>query len=674
MNPVITEQLNKFKAGDFSGYEGFYNETVNTVYTMLHTIVNDQNVATSLVSQVYDKIYQNATSLEQTEGFYQWAAGFANEEALGYLKEHNLAGAISAAPESGKVPTEDLKRIPSSGQGASSSDQGAAAPDQMASSDQVPSSAPEATEQFCDYAVGDEELMVTEAVVEDNAFVAKLQEIVGTLTPIERVIFQDYYYFGIGVPEIAAKTGCKDTDIRYTLSRTRTSIVQAITASPAYAAECGNPNIRRYRLAEAPWMWIAYQNFLGYTLGIDTVSIAGWSLGVLGQAAGSGIAIGTGAEGIVAGGASGAGVEGAAGTMAGAGSQGAAGAMAGAGAGGAAAAGASGASGIAAGILGTIGGKIALGVIGAALVTGIGFGVHHVVTERQATTEATTEAASEDTSETTTEATTEAASETTTEATTETTTEEVLDENVTDYASYDEVLTDLKQQIEQYDPMSMDYSYEDTKFAVRSLNKDAFYAMEDLDGDGTEELLIGSWNTLINAVDVADIYTTKNGKIVKLYSYEDGGQGAAYWMSVVTEDGSIFETNDGRGNIQDVTNGWMWSASTDWKIEDGSIKLVDSCISYGVDIDTSDEQCWNIRITDETAYKDFMEMAAKSDLATMQAEIDAHPEKYTKEDGRTSNAAAGNAHRTFKWQPVYDDNSVLNYEYGGPQPDADGRF
>ena len=611
MNPVITEQLNKFKAGDFSGYEGFYNETVNTVYTMLHTIVNDQNVATSLVPQVYDKIYQNATSLEQTEGFYQWAAGFANEEALGYLKENNLAGAISAAPESGKTPTE----------------------------------------QFCDYAVGDEELMVTEAVVEDNAFVAKLQDIVGTLTPIERVIFQDYYYFGIGVPEIAAKTGCKDTDIRYTLSRTRTSIVQAITASPAYAAECGNPNVRRYRLAEAPWMWIAYQNFLGYTLGIDTVSIAGWSLGVLGQAAGSGIAIGTGA--------------------AGAGAQGAAGAMAGAGAGGVAA-GASGASGIAAGILGTIGGKIALGVIGAALVTGIGFGVHHVVTERQATTEVvtTTEAASE----TTTEATTEAASETTTEATTEATTEEVLDENVTDYASYDEVLTDLKQQIEQYDPMSMDYSYEDTKFAVRSLNRDAFYAMEDLDGDGTEELLIGSWNTLINSVDVADIYTTKNGKIVKLYSYEDGGQGAAYWMSVVTEDGSIFETNDGRGNIQDVTNRWMWSESTNWKIEDGSKKLVESCISYGVDIDVSDEQCWNIRITDEAAYKDFMEMAAKSDLATMQAEIDAHPEKYIKEDGRTSNAAAGNAHRTFKWQPVYEDNSVLNYEYGGPQPDADGRF
>ena len=474
MNPVITEQLNKFKAGDFSGYEGFYNETVNTVYTMLHTIVNDQNVATSLVAQVYDKIYQNATSLEQTEGFYQWTAGVANEEALEYLKEHNLAGAISAAPKSGKAPTE----------------------------------------QFCDYAVGDEELMVTEAVVEDNAFVTKLQDIVGTLTPIERIIFQDYYYFGIGVPEIAAKTGCKDADIRYALSRTRTSIVQAITASPAYAADYGNPNVRRYRLAEAPWMWIAYQNFLGYTLGIDTVSIAGWSLGVLGQAAGSGIAIGTGAEGMIAGGASGAGVEGTAGTMAGAGAQGTAGAMAGAGAAGAAA-GASGASGIAAGILGTIGGKIALGVIGAALVTGIGFGVHHVMTERQATTEVvtTTEAASETASETTTEATTEAASETTTEVTTEATTEEVID-----YSLYENYLLTRQQEIQEqfkdFDENSPQAEYSNPQYFQ--------YCQMDFDSDGTDELIIGEYeNVEFGATFVQSIYTIENGKLTKVFDSTD---------------------------------------------------------------------------------------------------------------------------------------------------------
>ena len=639
MNPIITEQLNKFKTGDFSGYEGFYNETVNTVYTMLHTVVNDQNVATSLVPQVYDKIYQNATSLEQTERFYQWAAELANEEALGYLKGNGLTEI-----RHGSAENKNAQMITADGQ--------------------------EETEQFYDYAVEDAALTITEEVVADASFVTRLQEIVNTLSPMERIAFQDYYYFGISVPEIATKTGCKDTDIRYTLSQTRTSILQTIAATPASAAGYGNPNVRKYHLAQAPWMWIAYQNFLGYTLGIDTISIAGWAMGVLGQAVGSGIAIG--AEGMIAGGASGAGaVTGSSIAGATAGEVSAGATIGAATAGGA---GAVGTSGIAAGFLGTIGGKIAIGIVGAAMATAIGVGVHHVVTENQTTTEVvTTTETSSETTEKVTETTSETTTEVTTEATTEATTEEVLDENVTDYASYDEVLTDLKQQIEQYDPMSMDYSYEDTKFAVRSLNRDAFYAMEDLNGDGTEELLIGSWNTLINAVDVADIYTTKNGKIVKLYSYEDGGRASGYWMSVVTEDGSIYETNDGRGNIQDVTNRWMWSEFTNWKIEDGSIKLVESCISYGVDIDISDEQCWNIRITDESAYKDFFEVASKADLTTMQAEIDAHPEKYTKEDGRASNAPAGNNYRTFKWQPVYDDNSVLNGDYG-PQPDADGKF
>lgn len=379
MNPMITEQLDKFKTGDFSGYESFYNETVQTVYTMLHTLVNDRDVATSLVPQVYDKIYRNVADLEQTEGFYQWAAGYANEEALGYLKTENLTGTISADPASGikdqtyggKAPTESLSHSPESGPGA--------------------------TESFYDYALEDAALTITEDLVSDNFFVSKLQGIVNTLSPIERVVFQDYYYFGTSVPEIAAKTGCKDTDIRYTLNRTRTEILQVITE--ASAAASGNPNhadTKRYHLSDAPWMWIAYQNFLGYTLGIDTVSIAGWSLGVLGQAVGTGSASTAGAA--------------AAGSAAAAG-------------------GASGLGGFAAALIGTIGGKIALGVIGAALVTSIGFGVHHVVANqdregaRQNTTPSVTEVAeaTEETTVSTTEA--EVTTEATTQATTETTTE-----------------------------------------------------------------------------------------------------------------------------------------------------------------------------------------------------------------------------------------------------------
>ena len=395
MNPMITEQLDKFKTRDFSGYESFYTETVQTVYTMLHTIVNDQDVATSLVPQVYDKIYRNVADLEQTEGFYQWAAGYANEEALCYLKTENLTGTISADPASdikdqtydGKAPTESLSHSPESGPGA--------------------------TESFYDYALEDAELTITEDLVSDNFFVSKLQEIVNTLSPIERVVFQDYYYFGTSVPEIAVKTGCKDTDIRYTLNRTRTEILQVITEASATAS--GNPNhadTKRYHLSDAPWMWIAYQNFLGYTLGIDMVSIAGWSLGVLGQAVGTGMSV-NGAAGIISG--------------AEAGSASAAGAAAAGSA--AAAGGASGLGGFAAALIGTIGGKIAAGVIGAALVTSIGFGVHHVVANqdregaRQNTAPSVTEVAeaTEETTVSTTES--KATTEATTQATTETTTE-----------------------------------------------------------------------------------------------------------------------------------------------------------------------------------------------------------------------------------------------------------
>lgn len=463
MNPIITKQLNKFKTGDFSGYENFYNETVNTVYTMLHTIVDDQNVATSLVPQVYDKIYQNATNLEQTERFYQWAAGLANEEALGYLKENGQTEIRHDSAENKKS-----QMITADGRGE--------------------------TEQFYDYAVEDEALTITEEVVTDTSFVTKLQEIVNTLSPMERIAFQDYYYFGISVPEIAAKTGCKDSDIRYTLSQTRTSILQTIAETPAYAAGYGNPNVRKYHLAQAPWMWIAYQNFLGYTLGIDTISIAGWTMGVLGQAVGSSIAIGgMGAEGMIAGGASGAGAvtgSSVAGAGASAGEISAGGTTIGATTAGGA--GVAGTSGIAAGFFGTIGGKIAIGIVGTAMATAIGVGVHHLVTENQTTTEIVT--TPEMTSETTEQlaepanVTTESSSETA-----ETTTEAIS----TDYSLYDALIEEER-------------------------NSNSFishYCRFDIDHDGIEEIIF-SPDPIEEAGELyyspCKIYSIKNNQVIQI--------------------------------------------------------------------------------------------------------------------------------------------------------------
>lgn len=499
MNPMITEQLDKFKTGDFSGYESFYNETVQTVYTMLHTIVNDQDVAKSLVPQVYDKIYRNIADLEQTEGFYQWAAGYANEEALCYLKTENLTGTISANPASGikeqtydgKAPTESLSHSPESG--------------------------PVATESFYDYALEDAELTITEDLVSDNFFVSKLQEIVNTLSPIERVVFQDYYYFGTSVPEIAAKTGCKDTDIRYTLNRTRTEILQVITE--ASVAASGNPNhadTKRYHLSDAPWMWIAYQNFLGYTLGIDMVSIAGWSLGVLGQAVGTGMS-----------------VNGAAGIMSGAEAGGASAAGAAAAGSAVAAGGASGLGGFAAALIGTIGGKIAAGVIGAALVTSIGFGVHHVVANqdregaRQNTAPSVTEVAeaTEETTVSTTES--EATTEATTQATTETTTEangDAEDEEIGIGASKIDHEKEAKRAYKEFLQTVLstnNYTWTDGKTFVKTTYDN--FAFFDIDGDSVPELLVNREGTCeVDRNMLVYGYNTQSKSVIPYYTVTKG--------------------------------------------------------------------------------------------------------------------------------------------------------
>ncbi len=150
-------------------------------------------------------------------------------------------------------------------------------------------------------------------------------------------------------------------------------------------------------------------------------------------------------------------------------------------------------------------------MIGAALVTGIGFGVHHVVTERQATTEVvtTTEAASEDTSETTTEATTEVASETTTEATTE---------EVIDYSLYENYLLTRQQEIQEqfkdFDENSPQAEYSNPQYFQ--------YCQMDFDSDGTDELIIGEYeNVEFGATFVQSIYTIENGKLTKVFDSTD---------------------------------------------------------------------------------------------------------------------------------------------------------
>ncbi len=580
MNPIITEQLNKFKNGDFGGYESFYNETVNTVYTMLHTVVHDSNVATSLVPQVYDKIYQNVTSLEQTNGFYQWMAELANEEALGYLKENGWTEIHNDSVENTYEQTVAGK--------------------------------------FYDYAVEDEALTITEDAVLDISFVTRVQEIVTALSPMERIVFQDYYYFGVSVPEIAAKTGCKDSDIRYTLSQTRTAILQTIAPAPVNDSENGKSNTRRYHLAEVPWMWIVYQNFLGYTLGIDTISIAGWLSDIFGQAVGSGIAIsGIDAEGVATGAAS----NGASAVGAGVPVGEATGA----------------AGGGAATIFGTIGGKIAIGIVGAAMVAAIGVGVHHAVTENPSTTEKTAMATMGDAPE---------------------------NEIIMNYTSYEAVLADLRQCIEQ------GTTYEASEnFTDKSKNKDAFYVIDDFDGDGTDELIIGQWNAVIGGMDIGDIFTMRDGNVVKIFTcndgYGDNGQSA-----VLYNDGIIYENAEKINFEDEQALECKYVYNIRWRIAGGTCNFDIAKITYSADGEgISAYQI--IFIHDEKALSMF-DNTVETGFSAVQNLVDSAPETYIKP---TVNEDLGDGLNIYKtsWKTLYDDNSYMNTD-SGPKPDADGKF
>ena len=82
MDLTISRQIEKFKMGDFSGYQEFYDETVRTAYTMLRTIIPDEQMALAQIPAVYDSMYKNVNELERTELFYEWMGKQVNDVSL----------------------------------------------------------------------------------------------------------------------------------------------------------------------------------------------------------------------------------------------------------------------------------------------------------------------------------------------------------------------------------------------------------------------------------------------------------------------------------------------------------------------------------------------------------------------------------------------------------------
>lgn len=596
MEPIITEQIEKFQSGDFSGYESFYYATSQTVYTMLHTIIPDENTAAELMPKVYEKIYANVQTLPQTEAFYAWSAKLANEEALEYLKGNTTQAEMDVV----------------NAQTMESADSGSDMP-------------------FYDYAAEDEALTITEELSENRVFTEKVEAVIEALSPMEKIVFQSYYYFGDSVPSIVEKTGCTTRAVKHTIGQTRTALLSAITAygqAPAYAVQ--QEKSHKFSLKDTPWLYILFQNYIGKVTGIAHVGITGSAAGAIamvGQAGGvAGTSVVIGQAGGIAGNAAGQ-----AGSAAGAAVTGQAGGATGA------AAKAS-AHGIAK-FLGTVGGKVAVGVVGVAAVVGIGLGIHHASSEPEKHIVAIEEEDGngalmwEDGPAPVQEATTE------------------------EVSWVDLKLEETRQNVDSYRTTGSGTRGDDAEVG-ESLDpyerKNCFYAVADINGDGMEDIYFGYWNSETRQVEIRHTYERDDIDGIVTYYQRDlylSDQAKDFLYDKVDSQFELIsdymdnESSGGVGYLKIDTGGgekYYKVIATTWYVYGGS----DGTVNY----DNYDYDFLLRQMRDEN-YSGYYQEVSASEFETYKASF---------------------TYKKLEWHPLFEDETILNED---PSiPDADGKF
>lgn len=442
MDLTISRQIEKFKMGDFSGYQEFYDETVRTAYTMLRTIIPDEQMALAQIPAVYDSMYKNVNELERTELFYEWMGKQVNDVSLQCV-DTDISGDCNADDGS----TND-KSTCAEGSGE---------------------------EAFFDYAAEDEALTITEEQAGDGTFAGRLQQIVDGLTPMEKIVFQKYYYFGERTGDIAAKTGLTDAVVKNILKNTRTAIVSAIEDTAT--EETGEQ--KKYSLKNVPWLWIVFRNNVAGTVGLPYVGLSEFMMGIGGS---SGV------------------TSGAAGQTPGSAPGGAAGQTPGSAPGGAAGQVSSGMAKSAHGLgrmMGTLGGKITVGVISAAVLVAIGVGVHHVLTDKNDSDKNSAGKNGEDYVGT-------VLPEGDTGDTSDQWAQEQPEDIEEDGAKtrFEGMLDQARDTVERYQQTG---ETDDYYMVYKDPKKDCLYAVYDVDGDGEDELLLGCWDEESRQVELRNI-------------------------------------------------------------------------------------------------------------------------------------------------------------------------
>jgi len=599
MEPIITEQIEKFRSGDFSGYESFYYATSQTVYTMLHTIIPDENTAAELMPKVYEKIYANVQTLPQTEAFYVWSAKLANEEALEYLKGNAVStGNSDMQPEMDSVNAQTMESADSS-----------------------------LDMPFYDYAAEDEALAITEDLSEDRVFTEHVQAVIEALSPMEKIVFQSYYYFGESVPMIVEKTGCTTRAVKHTLGQTRTAMLSAITThgqAPAY--EVKQENLHKFSLKDTPWLYILFQNYIGKVTGIAHVGITGSAAGAIAIVGQTGGVAGTYAVIGQAGG-----IAGQAGSAAGAAVTGQAGGATGA----VAKAFAKGS----AKFLGTVGGKVAVGVVGVAAVVGIGLGIHHASSEPERHIVAIEE---EDGSGALMWEDGPAPAQ-------EATTEEI--------SWVDLKLKETRQNVDSYRTTGSGTRGDDAEVGESLApyeRKNCFYAVEDINGDGMEDIYFGYWNSETRQVEIRHTYERDDIDGIVTYYQKDlylSDQAKDFLYDKVDSQFELIsdymdnESSGGVGYLKIDTGGgekYYKVIATTWYVYGGS----DGTVNY----DNYDYDFLLRQMRDEN-YSGYYQEVSASEFETYKASF-----TYKKQE----------------WHPLFEDETILNED---PSiPDVDGKF
>lgn len=447
MDLTISRQIEKFKMGDFSGYQEFYDETVRTAYTMLRTIIPDEQMALAQIPAVYDSMYKNVNELERTELFYEWMGKQVNDVSLQCVD----------TDISGDCNVDDGSTNDKSTCNESACDEGSG------------------EEAFFDYAAEDEALTITEEQAGDGTFAGRLQHIVDGLTPMEKVVFQKYYYFGERTGDIAAKTGLTDGVVKNILKNTRTAIVSAIEDTAT--EETGEQ--KKYSLKNVPWLWIMFRNNMAGTVGLPYVGLSEFMMGIDGS---SGV------------------TSGAAGQTPGSAPGGAAGQTPGSAPGGAAGQVSSGMAKSAHGLgrmMGTLGGKITVGVISAAMLVAIGVGVHHVLMDKNDSDKNSADKNGEDYVGT-------VLTEGDTGGTSDQWAQEQPEDMEDDGAKtrFEDMLDQARDTVERYQQTG---ETDDYYMVYKDPKKDCLYAVYDVDGDGEDELLLGCWDEESRQVELRNI-------------------------------------------------------------------------------------------------------------------------------------------------------------------------